>query len=120
MVSADADRQASAMTSTPPPAAPPLPPTTAPARPQLRRSGTEKMAGGVCGGLAEYSGIDPLLWRVGFVALTVLGGSGILVYLLLWVLMPMGDLPPDYRPNIVDGLVDRLHAGLPGLQRPRA
>jgi phage shock protein C len=111
------------MTSTPPPAAPPLPPPTpnsAPTRPLLRRSGTEKMAGGVCGGLAEYSGIDALLWRVGFVALTVLGGSGILIYLLLWVLMPMGELPADYRPNIVDGLVDRLHTSLSGMQRPRA
>jgi phage shock protein PspC (stress-responsive transcriptional regulator) len=70
------------------------------------------MAGGVCGGLAEYSGIDALLWRVGFVALTVLGGSGVLIYLLLWVLMPMGPVGPDYRPNVLDGLVERLHAGL--------
>ena len=46
------------------------------------------MLGGVCGGLAEYTGIDPLLWRVGFVALTLAGGAGILVYLALWVLMP--------------------------------
>ena len=57
-------------------------------RPQLRRSDTEKMLGGVCGGLAAHTGIDPLLWRVGFVALTVAGGAGVLVYLLLWVLMP--------------------------------
>jgi phage shock protein PspC (stress-responsive transcriptional regulator) len=46
------------------------------------------MLGGVSGGLAEYSGIDPLLWRVGFVALAFAGGSGVLVYLLLWLLMP--------------------------------
>ena len=51
------------------------------------------MAGGVCGGLAEYSGIDPLLWRVGFVALTFAGGSGILVYLLLCLVMPAGPRP---------------------------
>jgi phage shock protein PspC (stress-responsive transcriptional regulator) len=50
------------------------------------------MIGGVSGGLAEYSGVDPLLWRVGFVALTFAGGTGILVYLLLWLLMPAG--PP--------------------------
>jgi phage shock protein PspC (stress-responsive transcriptional regulator) len=50
------------------------------------------MIGGVSGGLAEYSGVDALLWRVGFVALTFAGGSGILVYLLLWLLMPAG--PP--------------------------
>jgi phage shock protein PspC (stress-responsive transcriptional regulator) len=48
------------------------------------------MLGGVAGGLAEYSGVDPLLWRVGFVALAFAGGSGILVYLLLGLLMPAG------------------------------
>jgi phage shock protein PspC (stress-responsive transcriptional regulator) len=46
------------------------------------------MAAGVCGGLAEYSGIDVVLWRVAFVALALLGGSGVLLYLVLWVLMP--------------------------------
>ena len=50
------------------------------------------MIGGVSGGLAEYSGIDALLWRVGFVALTLAGGTGVIVYLLLWLLMPAG--PP--------------------------
>ncbi|MGY1811852.1 PspC domain-containing protein [Blastococcus sp. SYSU D00820] len=89
------------MTSAPPPAPPsvdppgadwPPPPPSAPVpdRPVLRRSRTDKMAGGVAGGLAEYSGIDPLLWRVGFVALTLAGGAGVLVYLLLWVLLPAG------------------------------
>ncbi|SDE29936.1 phage shock protein C (PspC) family protein [Blastococcus fimeti] len=48
------------------------------------------MIGGVGGGLAEYSGIDALLWRVGFVALALAGGTGVLVYLLLWLLMPAG------------------------------
>src|SRR4051812_21275255 len=84
------------MTSAPPPASPveppawpPPPPPDAPApRQQLHRSRTDKMLGGVSGGLAEYSGIDPLLWRVGFVALAFAGGSGVLVYLLLWLLMP--------------------------------
>jgi phage shock protein PspC (stress-responsive transcriptional regulator) len=92
------------MTSAPPPAAPPPlppamdppswppPPEPVPVRPQLRRSRTDKILGGVNGGLAEYSGIDALLWRVGFVALTLAGGAGVIVYLLLWVLMPAG--PP--------------------------
>ena len=87
------------MTSAPPPAPPgapppagqpPPPPAEPPARTQLRRSRTDKILGGVNGGLAEYSGIDPLLWRVGFVALAFAGGTGILVYLLLWLLMPAG------------------------------
>ncbi|SFO96252.1 phage shock protein C (PspC) family protein [Geodermatophilus dictyosporus] len=76
------------MTAAPPPAPPAEPPPIT--RPSLRRSRTDKVAGGVAGGLAEYSGIDPLLWRVGFVALTLAGGSGVLVYALLWLLMPAG------------------------------
>jgi phage shock protein PspC (stress-responsive transcriptional regulator) len=95
------------MTSAPPPAAPPppSPPQEPPAaqppppppppgppswttRGPLRRSRTDKILGGVAGGLAEYSGIDALLWRVGFVALTITGGFGILAYVLLWLFMP--------------------------------
>jgi len=79
------------MTPTPPPAPPsPDPPATTyrpPDRPPLRRSRTNKVLGGVSGGLAEYSGIDPLLWRIGFVALA-LAGPGVPVYLLLWIFMP--------------------------------
>src|ERR671928_206856 len=89
------------MTSAPPPAPPSAdPPTGAytpppgpPVRPPLRRSRTDKVIGGVSGGLAEYSGIDTLLWRVGFVALT-LAGPGIPVYLLLWLFMPAGPAGP--------------------------
>jgi phage shock protein PspC (stress-responsive transcriptional regulator) len=90
----------------PPPPAPPLeppaweppPPPAGPAvRPQLRRSASEKVIGGVGGGLAEYSGIDALLWRVGFVALALAGGTGVLVYLLLWLLMPSGTAVDEPR-----------------------
>ncbi|MGK5170934.1 PspC domain-containing protein [Geodermatophilus sp. CPCC 205761] len=90
------------MTSVPPPPpAPPAPPPLDPpaaeyafppgpqVRPPLRRSGTDKVIGGVSGGLAEYTGIDALLWRVGFVALA-LAGPGIPVYLLLWIFMSAG------------------------------
>ncbi len=80
----------------------------------LRRSRSDRWIAGVCGGLAEYSGVDPVLWRVGFVGLTVAGGAGIVVYLLLWVLLPSAPLPPDRRPSVLDGLVERLHASLVG------
>ena len=67
----------------------PAPPATAAevSHPHLRRSSTNKVLGGVCGGLAEYTDSDPLLWRVGFVALAVMG-AGIFVYPLLWLLVP--------------------------------
>ncbi|MGY1825558.1 PspC domain-containing protein [Blastococcus sp. SYSU DS0541] len=80
------------MTSAPPPAPPavePPPWSPPPDRAPLRRSRSDKVIGGVSGGLAEYSGVDALLWRVGFVALALAGGTGVLVYLLLWLLMPV-------------------------------
>lgn len=99
------------MTSAPPPAPPSAdPPATAypppgfPVRPPLRRSRNDKVIGGVAGGLAEYSGIDALLWRVGLVALA-LAGPGVPVYLLLWVLAPaepfMGSPGTDRPPRAV-------------------
>jgi phage shock protein C len=72
------------------------------------------MIGGVAGGLAEYSGIDPVLWRVGFVGLTVAGGAGVLVYLLLWALMPAGTLPPGEQPSPLEQFVGRIHDRLSG------
>jgi phage shock protein PspC (stress-responsive transcriptional regulator) len=109
------------MTSAPPPAQPsvdpawepPTPPPGPPVRSRLRRSSTDKMIGGVCGGLAEYSGIDPLLWRIGFVALTFAGGSGVLVYLLLWLFMPHGNSAPTERRAPLDRLADRRAAAGP-------
>ena len=88
--------------------APGLP--SSPARPPLQRSSTDRMLGGVCGGLAAYSGLDPVLWRVGMVALTLLG-PGILVYLLLWVLMPTGT---DHTPGPLDAPIGRLHEAVTG------
>jgi phage shock protein PspC (stress-responsive transcriptional regulator) len=93
-------------------ALPPQDHTPTPTRPPLRRSGTDRMLGGVCGGLAEYSGIDAVLWRVGVVGLTIAGGAGVVVYLLLWVLLPSAPLPADRSPSIVDGFVDRLHVAV--------
>jgi phage shock protein C len=55
---------------------------------KLMRSTTDKMIAGVCGGLAEYFDIDPTLVRALFVIVTLLGGSGILIYIVLWLVMP--------------------------------
>jgi len=43
---------------------------------------------GVCAGIAEYYGWDPTLVRVAWIVLTLLGGSGILLYLIMWLVMP--------------------------------
>jgi phage shock protein C len=53
------------------------------------------MIGGVCGGLGAYLGIDSMLIRLFFVLLTLGHGAGIMIYLLLWILLPcseQGDL----------------------------
>ena len=68
----------------PPPALPP-----APARPPLRRSSSDKVIAGVCGGIARWLGIDPVIVRVVLVVLAVFGGSGLVLYLIGWLFIPM-------------------------------
>jgi phage shock protein C len=55
---------------------------------RLRRSRDDKVAAGVCGGLGTYFGVDAIWFRLAFVVLAIGGGSGILIYLLAWLLMP--------------------------------
>jgi phage shock protein C len=55
---------------------------------QLTRSTNERMVAGVAGGLGEYFSMDPTLVRLIFVLLTLAGGPGLLLYLILWVIMP--------------------------------
>ena len=55
---------------------------------RLVRSQHERMFLGVAGGIAEYVGIDPVLVRLLFVLLTLAGGHGLLIYLILAVIMP--------------------------------
>ncbi len=55
------------------------------------------MLGGVCGGLAEYTGVEALVWRIGFVALALVG-TGVLLYPLLWVLLPADTAPAESAP----------------------
>ncbi|MBP3688539.1 MAG: PspC domain-containing protein [Bacteroidaceae bacterium] len=50
-------------------------------------SRTDKKIGGVCGGLAEYFEVDPLLVRVGFLLVSFMG-CGLCIYLVLWLLAP--------------------------------
>ncbi len=57
----------------------------------LRRSTTNKMLGGVCAGIAETTGIDALIVRIGFVLLSLLGFSGGLIYIVLWILVPRAE-----------------------------
>ena len=59
---------------------------------RLYRSRTDRMIGGVLGGLAESLGVDVTLLRVGLIALTLLGaGIGVVLYVAAWILVPEGD-----------------------------
>lgn len=54
---------------------------------RLTRSQDKKLAG-VCGGLAEYLGIDPTIVRVIWLIAVLVYGSGLILYLILWLVMP--------------------------------
>lgn len=55
---------------------------------RLTLSATDRKIAGVCSGLARYFGTDATLVRLVFVVLIMLGGSGVLIYLLAWMIMP--------------------------------
>jgi phage shock protein C len=54
----------------------------------LYRSTTNRQLAGVCGGLAEYFNLDATLIRVLFIVLAVLGGSGVILYVAMWIIVP--------------------------------
>ena len=56
---------------------------------RLYRSRTDKIIGGVCGGVANYFNIDPVFIRLIFVLLFLLKGSGVLIYIIAWIIMPL-------------------------------
>lgn len=60
---------------------------------RLYRSRTDSMLAGVCGGMGVYTGIDPTVIRLAFVFLTLFGGHGLLVYLIMCVVVPPEPLP---------------------------
>jgi len=58
---------------------------------KLYRSQTDRKIAGVCGGIAEYFDIDPTLVRLGWILFLFAGGSGILAYIIAWIVMPDGN-----------------------------
>jgi phage shock protein PspC (stress-responsive transcriptional regulator) len=77
-----------------PPSPPPPPRDEAPTQPlgpeprRLLRSRSNRVIGGVCGGLGRYFNVDPILFRIGAIALALVGGAGVLLYLAALVLIP--------------------------------
>jgi phage shock protein PspC (stress-responsive transcriptional regulator)/FtsH-binding integral membrane protein len=82
----------------------PPPPRPGTGRRLLRRSRTDRVAAGVSGGLGEYFGLDPVLFRVLFAVSAFFGGAGILAYLLAWAAIP--EIGTERAP--IDGWVGAL------------
>jgi phage shock protein PspC (stress-responsive transcriptional regulator) len=65
---------------------------------RLYRSQTDRMLGGVCGGLAKYLQIDVTLVRLFFIVFTLLGGIGPIIYIILWIVVD-----DESKINVVEG-----------------
>ena len=55
---------------------------------RLYKSNSDKMIDGVCAGIAAYFGIDPTIVRLAWVAFAILGGSGVLAYIIAMIVIP--------------------------------
>lgn len=56
---------------------------------RLYREPSNAMIGGVCSGIAEYFSVDPTIIRLAFLLLLFVGGGGLLIYLILWIVVPV-------------------------------
>ncbi len=68
---------------------------------QLYKSNTDRKIAGVCGGIGEYFGVDSTLVRLGFVALSVLAGGGLVAYIVAAIIMPEKAACPRAAENTV-------------------
>ncbi len=56
---------------------------------RLARSRTDRVIGGVCGGLGKHTDLPPWAWRVIFCLVSLYFGAGLLFYILLWIFLPL-------------------------------
>jgi phage shock protein PspC (stress-responsive transcriptional regulator) len=70
----------------------------------MRRRTTDRVIGGVAGGLGDYFNVDPLLFRIGFVGLMIFGGAGLVIYLIAWLLLPAA----GHDVSMLEGFLRRL------------
>jgi len=55
---------------------------------KLKRNSSEGVLGGVCEGMGDYFSIDPLIFRLAFIAFSFAIGGGILTYIIAWIIIP--------------------------------
>jgi len=75
---------------------------------RLQRTRSDRMIAGVAGGLAKYLGIDPVIMRIAFVIVGLMNGIGVVIYLVLWLLMPNEDA--ESTTNNLDVAIDEMRA----------
>lgn len=74
---------------------------------RIYRSRTDRIVAGVASGLAEYLNIDPLFVRLAFLLLALANGLGILLYLVLWLLLPTPDsVAADPREQVRENVAE--------------
>jgi phage shock protein PspC (stress-responsive transcriptional regulator) len=83
-------------------------------RGKLYRNADDKIIAGVCSGLANYFHIDPVIMRIIFVVLLFTGGSGFLVYLILWVAVPSQSVQSNITKRLYRSSDDKVIAGVCG------
>ena len=65
---------------------------------RLQRDLQNKVLGGVCSGLGNYFDMDATFWRILFFVLFLFGCSGLLIYIILWIVMPAATYVPGAQP----------------------
>ncbi len=81
---------------------------------RLYRDERDKLLAGVASGLANYLNVDPAIIRVLFVLLAIFGGSGILVYIVLWIVLPSTSLVTNIRKRLYRNPDDKVIGGVCG------
>ncbi|HLO37378.1 MAG TPA: PspC domain-containing protein [Lacibacter sp.] len=82
-------------------------------RGSLGRNANDKILGGVCSGLANYLKIDPTVVRILFALITFGGfGTGVLIYIILWVVLPLKDLKTNIRKRLFRNPDDKVIGGV--------
>ncbi len=56
---------------------------------RLRRSASDRWIGGVCGGLGQLTGLESWIWRLLLALLLLAGGTGLVLYIVLWIFVPL-------------------------------
>ncbi|MBP6688301.1 MAG: PspC domain-containing protein, partial [Lacibacter sp.] len=79
----------------------------------LGRNANDKILGGVCSGLANYLKIDPTVVRILFALITFGGfGTGVLIYIVLWIVLPLKDLKTNIRKRLFRNPDDKMIGGV--------